>query len=78
MNLSDQWNVFMDARKSSPVPVDEIPGKLGIGFKEAFLPDGISGMLERSEFRFAITINAPDSMTRRQSRKARWRPSVFE
>jgi len=66
MNVSDQWKVFIDACRSAPVNVLEIPKHLGIEFKKAFLPTGISGMLERSESGFRITTNALDPYTRQR------------
>ena len=46
MNVAEQWNVLTNARKSIPVPVHELLGRLGIKLKQAWLADGISGMLE--------------------------------
>lgn len=66
MNVSDQWKVFMDARESAPVDVWRIPGQLGIEARKAFLPHDISGMLERSESGFHITVEARDPNSRQR------------
>ncbi len=66
MKISDQWNVFLAARRSAPVPVDSIPASLGIDFKKAFLANTLSGMLERLESGFIITVNALDPATRQR------------
>ena len=66
MNLSDQWRVFTGSLVSAPVPVEGIPQKLGIGFNTAYLSQEISGMLERLESGFVITVNALDPLTRRR------------
>ena len=66
MNVAEQWNVLTNARKSIPVPVHELLGRLGIKLKQAWLADGISGMLENIGETFLITINALDSDTRQR------------
>ena len=66
MNVAEQWDVLTNARKSVPVPVHELPGRLGIKLKQAWLADGISGMLENIGETFLITINALDSDTRQR------------
>ncbi|MBF9059104.1 ImmA/IrrE family metallo-endopeptidase [Rhodobacterales bacterium HKCCSP123] len=66
MNLSDQWDILSAARRTIPVPVTSLPARLGIGLKSAFLPAGISGMLERDRGSFLVTINALDPDTRQR------------
>lgn len=66
MKIADQWDTLMTARRSAPVDVRSLPKRLGISLKEAFLADGISGMLERSGDTFAITICANDPHTRQR------------
>jgi len=58
MDIADEWRVFMEARQAAPpVQVESIPRKLGIEFRKAFFTNGISGMLERLESGFRITVN---------------------
>ena len=66
MNLSDQWDALTEARKAIPVPVRSLPAMLGIKMKAAFLPTGISGMLEKSGDSFLVSINAADPDTRQR------------
>ncbi|WP_132543513.1 ImmA/IrrE family metallo-endopeptidase [Rhodovulum euryhalinum] len=66
MNLSDQWDVLTEARRTLPVPVKSLPAMLGIKMKPAFLPSGISGMLEKNGESFLVTINAADPDTRQR------------
>lgn len=66
MKISDQWNVLIDARKNAPVDVHSLPKKLGISLRQAFLADGISGMIERVGSSFLITICATDPVTRQR------------
>jgi Zn-dependent peptidase ImmA (M78 family) len=66
MKIADQWDVLMAARHSAPVDVHLIPKKLGIKFKNAFLANGISGMLERVGNSFLITLNETDPLTRQR------------
>jgi len=66
MNIADQWNVLTDARKSAPVNVHNLPARLGIRLKEAWLDGGISGMLENLGGAFLITISATDPYTRQR------------
>ena len=66
MNVAEQWDVLTNARKSVPVPVHELPGRLGVKLKQAWLADGISGMLENIGETFLITINALDPDTRQR------------
>lgn len=66
MRLSEEWNVFVDARKSVPVRVEDIPQKLGLEYKEVYLSNEISGMIECTDLRFSIRINASDPKTRKR------------
>jgi Zn-dependent peptidase ImmA (M78 family) len=66
MRLSDQWEILNEARKSIPVPVHSLPASLGIKLKTAFLASGISGMLEKKDDSFLITINVADPDTRQR------------
>ena len=66
MKISDQWKIFIEARKSAPVDVFSLPAKLGVRLREAFLADDISGMLERDQDTFLITLSANDSVTRKR------------
>ncbi|MCY3997597.1 MAG: ImmA/IrrE family metallo-endopeptidase [Rhodobacter sp.] len=66
MNLADELQFLMTVRKSPPVPVHVIPETMGVSFKEAYLDDEISGMIEREGSSFAITINAKDPHTRKR------------
>ena len=66
MNIAEQWDVMTAARKTLPVDVHGLPARLGVQVKEAFLADGISGMLERIGDKFLITINAVDPHTRQR------------
>ena len=53
-------------RHSAPVQVNDLPLKLGIDLKFAFLGLDISGMLERIDQSYRITINASDPHTRKR------------
>jgi hypothetical protein len=64
MKLSEQWEILNAARLSLPVPVKSLPAMLGVKLRDAFLSNGISGMLEQSGETFLITVNASDPDTR--------------
>ena len=66
MKIADQWDVLMAARQFAPVDVHLIAEKLGIKLKIAFLPKGISGMLENIGDSFVITLNETDPFTRQR------------
>ena len=66
ISFADQWRVISKARKEVPVDVEGLPEKMGIQFRKAFLPREISGMLERWEDTFLITVAANDPHTRQR------------
>ena len=66
MKIAEQWDVLTAARRSAPVDVHNLPDRLGIRLKKAFLADGISGMLEKLEETFLITVCATDPHTRQR------------
>lgn len=66
MNLSEQWDVLTEARNSIPVPVLSLPAPLGLKFRQAFLGGDVSGMLEKAENTFLLTVNALDPYTRQR------------
>lgn len=66
MNLSEQWDVLTEARKSIPVPVLSLPSLLGLKFHSAFLGSDVSGMVEKHGNGFLLTVNALDPYTRQR------------
>jgi Zn-dependent peptidase ImmA (M78 family) len=66
MKIAEQWDVLQAARRSVPVDVHGLPEGLGIKLKQAFLVNGISGMLERVGNSFLVTICATDPYTRQR------------
>jgi len=61
ISLGAQWKILTDAaEEDSPITLEELPWRLGVGLKRARLDDGISGRLERFGDTFFITINALD------------------
>ena len=66
LKLSDQWEILNEARDRVPVPVKSLPAMLGLELRAAFLNSGISGMLEKKDDSFLLTVNATDPDTRQR------------
>ncbi len=64
--IGEEWKILVDARDSAPVKVNDIPLKLGIDLRFAYLGAHISGMLEWIGSTYRITINASDPSTRQR------------
>jgi Zn-dependent peptidase ImmA (M78 family) len=67
MTQSEQFEIINRYRKTAPVDVYGIASSLGIRIHEAFLPENVSGIIERiKDANFLITINTLDSHTRKR------------
>jgi predicted transcriptional regulator len=67
MTPFEQIEIINRCRKNAPVDVHGIAFSLGIRIHEAFLPDNVSGIIERAKGdNFVITINTFDSKTRKR------------
>lgn len=64
--IGEEWKILVDARDSAPVKVNDIPLKLGIDLRFAYLGAHISGMLEKMGSSYRITVNAGDPHTRKR------------
>jgi len=67
MTPVEQIEIINRYRKNAPVDVHGIASSLGIRIHEAFLPENVSGIIERiKDGNFVITINTFDSKTRKR------------
>jgi Zn-dependent peptidase ImmA (M78 family) len=67
MTPSEQLEIINHYRKNAPVDVHGIASSLGIRIHEAFLPDNVSGIIERAkDGNFLVTVNTFDSYTRKR------------
>ncbi len=66
MRLSEEYETINQYRRAAPVDVVGLSSALGVPVHEAFLAQGISGMIERSGDGYQIVVNAMDSPTRQR------------
>lgn len=67
MRASEEYELINQYTSMCPVNVQGLISALGIQYREAFLADNISGMLERSQGGgYTITVNAGHPVTRKR------------
>lgn len=67
VRFSEQWKILNKARDSAPTDLRVVASALGVKVREAYVPKGISGMIEADgKGGHIITINANDPPTRKR------------
>jgi len=67
MRASEEYNIINKFTQKLPVDIKGVIRALGIEYKEAYLDDDISGMLERIDSeKFKITVSATHPYTRKR------------
>ncbi len=66
MKLSDEWRMVNDAKSQIPANVEFLARALGLIVKKAYLESDVSGMMEKYEDTYLLTVNATDSLNRQR------------